>query len=193
MKWIIKIAATILFLSALICHIFISSINVDSITIILLILCILPWIFDYIKSLEISGIGKIELVKEYEKKAIMEATENIGLSNKVNFDSKYSFTRYIEEDPKLALAGLRMELEDSLTKLANRNFLVIKNYGISSLVRELYEKQYISGNERALIMDMVGILNRAVHNKLNEYDKDNATWVFNYGTILLDSLNEKIY
>ena len=56
----------------------------------------------------------------------------------------------------------------------------------------LSENKIISNSEYALILDITGILNNAVHGKLDSYDSRNFDLVFNTGLKLLTSLNNKL-
>ena len=53
--------------------------NIDTNSIIVLILAIIPWIYKNIKSLEISGLGKIEFINEKQKKKIEKKEVNAGI------------------------------------------------------------------------------------------------------------------
>ena len=120
MKWIIKIAATILFLAALYCHTFVSSIKVDTITILLMVLCILPWIFDFIKSLEISGIGKIELVKDRTGVSYKEAKEALEACNGSVVDAIIRIEETMEQDNSKTFGNRGAALVESIKELVKK-------------------------------------------------------------------------
>lgn len=192
MKIIFKIIATLLFLIALIFHLFIPSITIDTITIILLILMFIPWTLDYIKVLEISGLGKVEIINEKEKKIIQEKAHKVGVLEETTVaENEYSFTRYMQSDPKLALAGLRMELENLLSIIAEENGILNRNFGIGKLTTVLLNNNLISNDESVLISDISGVLNRAIHNKIDEKDLSSVKWVFDLSLNLLNELNKR--
>ena len=60
------------------------------------------------------------------------------------------------------------------------------------MTRILSDHQLISVGERAIIFDLIGILNKAVHSQLNEYESDSFDWLFDTGLNLLKSLNSKL-
>lgn len=102
----------------------------------------------------------------------------------------FKYKKY--DDPKIALAALRIDIEDLLNKIAKKNKIVIQGYGIKILSDELYHAQLIENYEYSLILDIVGILNRAVHSKLNDYDIVSYNWVIDSGIKLVASLNKRL-
>ena len=92
----------------------------------------------------------------------------------------------------MALAGLRIEIESVLRKIAEANQLDTSRTGIGQMAKVLSQHQLINDNERAIIFDLVGILNKAVHNQLKEYESESFDWVFDLGLDLLKSLNAKL-
>lgn len=54
------------------------------------------------------------------------------------------------------------------------------------------KKEIIDNNEYAIIRDIIGILNKAVHSRLNEYDVKSYNYIIDVGCKLLSSLNNKI-
>ena len=149
-----------------------------------------------LKSLEINGIGKVELITKDQKDIIEKNVEEIGIINNSNEEIRknYSFYKLRYEDPKLALAGLRIELESTLEKIMKKNQLMSTSRfsGIRKMAIILSENKIISNSEYALILDITGILNNAVHGKLDSYDSRNFDLVFNTGLKLLTSLNNKL-
>ena len=63
MKWIITIVAV----AGIIIHLVFPDLKIDAITISLLVLALLPWIYPIIASVEIPGIGKVEFQKSSEE------------------------------------------------------------------------------------------------------------------------------
>lgn len=171
------------------------NLNIDTTSIILLVLALVPWFIQYIKSLEVTGLGKVELVSKEEKAKIQETVNEVGLSKETpikEIKNKYSFYNLRYEDPKLALAGLRIELEDVLKKLLKDNNIEIRMSGMRHITNTLINNEVITHKEYTIINDITGILNKAVHGDLDEYDSDTFDWVFELGLSLLNSLNSKL-
>lgn len=102
---------------------------------------------------------------------------------------EYSFQLVAKEDPKLALAGLRIEIEKRLTDIAESNGIKTEKAGIGRLLRTLGEKELLSQEQRSVLSDMVGLLNAAVHG--GDIDDRAAEWVLDVGPRLLNTLEEK--
>ena len=121
-----KITASIIFMAIFSLRLWKPEIKIDSLSVILLVLAMIPWFIQYIKSLEINGIGKVELITKDQKDIIEKNVEEIGIINNSNEEIRknYSFYKLRYEDPKLALAGLRIELESTLEKIMKQNQLM---------------------------------------------------------------------
>lgn len=190
---VFKIITSLVFIAVFIARIVKPEWNIDTTSIILLILAFVPWFIQYIKTLEISGLGKVELVGKEQKKEIDKKASEAGILKSETADNEqYTFYGLRYSDPKLALAGLRIEIESVLRKIAEANQLDASRTGIWQMTKVLSQHQLINDNERAIIFDLVGILNKAVHNQLKEYESESFDWVFDLGLDLLKSLNAKL-
>ena len=164
-------------------------------SVMLIILALVPWFIQYIKTLEINGLGKVELITEYQKQIIQKKADEAGLSTgekKHEIKNEYLFYNLRYEDPKLALAGLRIELENTLIELAQKNNLDVQRSGLNKITRVLLANNIITRDENALIYDIIDVLNRAVHIQLGEYNSKTFDWVFDIGLKLLNSLDKKL-
>ena len=70
-------------------------------------------------------------------------------------NEQYTFYGLRYNDPKLALAGLRIEIEGVLRKISEANQLDTSRTGIGQMARILSQHQLINDNERAIIFDLV--------------------------------------
>ena len=121
-----------------------------------------------------------------------KASEAGILKSDATDNEKYTFYGLRYNDPKLALAGLRIEIESTLRRIAEANQLDTSRTGIGQMAKVLSQHQLINDNERAIIFDLIGILNKAVHSQLKEYESESFDWVFDLGLSLLKSLNAKL-
>jgi hypothetical protein len=182
----VKILITILFLILTILHIAFPDIKIDSITIVLLFFSLLPWIIHIIKTIEIPGVGKIEINDLNKVKEKVEKSEKFT-KVALNLNNVQLYETLIENDPNLALAGLRIEIEKKLIKLAESNNISVNKKGLKSIIIELKKKDIFNQNESAAIADLLGILNRAVHGA--EVDQNTAFWAIDLGSNILSSLD----
>lgn len=185
-----KIVQILITLSAVLIglgHLIWPSLEIDAITLTLLIVAVAPWLAPLLKSLELPGGLKFEF-QELEK--AKQRGEGSGLvdDKPVQEFPQYAFLEFAESNPSLALAGLRMELEKSLKTLAERKGIENKQHGIAFLMRDLHNQQVISNQEKAASADMITTLNRAVHGE--EFDYRTAQWVLDVGPRLLSSINK---
>ena len=161
---------------------------IDPITIVLLVVALVPWLAPIFKSLEFPGGWKIEF-QELQKAA--QRAEQAGLLAPAAVGStapEFTFQRVVQDDPNLALAGLRIEIEKRLVGLAERSGLEVRNRGIGQLLRLLSERQVLGQQERAVLADLTGLLNSAVHGA--SVDRQTANRAMEIGPRLLAALDE---
>ena len=102
---------------------------------------------------------------------------------------EFAFQTIAEQDPNLALAGLRIELEKRLVRLAQSKGLEVRSYGIGQLLRLLTKHEVLTQEEQSALSDMVGLLNSAVHGAA--VDPRAADWAMSVGPRLLASLDQR--
>jgi len=183
-----KIIFSLTFTILVIIYTFIPSIKIDSTTITLVLMIFVPWIIRYLKSLELNGIGKVEIITKEEKNLVDTKMEKIKISNTNDIKNKYLNM----EDPKLSLASLRIDIEERLNKIAYKNNINKYPMGIIKLANVLYDRKLIKNNEFMILRDIIGILNKAVHSKLYDYDIKSYNYIIEVGRKLIGSLDNKI-
>lgn len=163
-------------------------VRIDSLFLILLLIALAPWLTPFFKSIELPGGLKFEIDK-FDDAA--DRAEAAGLLKKtVGSDtSLYFFQTILTEDPNLALAGLRIEIEKQLHLLAEYNQVRVSKAGIGILLSELSKQEVLNYEEQAALKDIVGILNSAVHGA--SVQQDTANKVVEVGVKLLLSIESK--
>ncbi|WP_353406499.1 DUF4145 domain-containing protein [Pseudoteredinibacter isoporae] len=161
---------TLLFLGLGFGHLFVDSFEVDVISIVLLILAALPWVFPYLKSLELPGGVKIEL-KDVQS-AIGKITGETELSES-------NSPQYV--DPQLALVALRIDIEKLI-----RSYQVDigpKNHSLSIRLQILENEGVLTKEVVNGVLDIIKLGNSAAHGV--EVDKDAAEFtLFKSGSII---------
>ena len=177
-----KLIFSLTFFVMVVIYTFFKNIKIDTTTIVLVLMIFLPWIVKYLKSLELNGIGKIELISEEERQRLNEKVNKIeNNNNSIEIEEKYlNF-----DDMKLSLAALRIDIEEKLQKIAQKNQLNANRYGIMKLSSLLYD-------HRCIIKEIIGILNKAVHSRLDDYDLKSYNSIIKIASKLISSLDEKI-
>jgi len=171
------------------CHLVWPWLAIDAITLGLLVIAILPWLAPIFKTLEFPGGWKVEF-QDLQK--VQERAEQAGLlsPSPTADQTDYAFTYLgVLEDPNLALAGLRIEIERRLVALAKKHGIPAQG-GLGQLLRLLSQAGVLGNEERAVLADLVGLLNSAVHGA--EVDKEAAFWAITVGTRLLGALDELV-
>ncbi|MBI5842686.1 MAG: hypothetical protein HZB19_21555 [Chloroflexi bacterium] len=174
-------------------HLVWPKLTIDSITIALIIIAIIPWLGSLFKSLEFPGGLKVEYhelqkaANKAKKAGLLKPTSNKKTKKKPEFP----YQQISSEDPNLALAGLRIEIERRLLKIAESHGIDIRSKGgVASIARSLKEADLLSGNEYSALLDIVVLLNSAVHG--HTVDAIGANWAFETGNQILQALDEKI-
>lgn len=163
---------------------------IDGITLTLLLVAIVPWLAPLFKSLEFPGGWRIEFQDLQKAK---EKADEVGLlapSSTVTGAPEYSFQVIAEDDPNLALAGLRIEIEKRLLKLAESREIRVQKGSVGRLMRLLAEQGVLTQQEYGVLTDMVCLLNLAVHGA--SVDRSAFGWAMEVGPRLLRSLDERI-
>jgi len=185
---ITQIVITLVALSIAAVHLKWPDLRIDSITLTLLLVAVIPWFAQLFKSLELPGGWKIQF--QELQKAKKRADEAGLLSGKVRSETPYSFQLVVDEDPNLALAGLRIEIEKRLSQIAESYQVDSGRSSAGRLLRMLGQRDLLSLQEQSVLADMMGLLNGAVHGA--KIDSRAADWAMDVGPRLLASLDEKI-
>ena len=173
-------------------HIAWPNLTVDLITVALLVIAIVPWLGTLFRVIELPGGVKIEY---HELQKVTDSAKKAGLLKKKSTKGTRSIKKpvYQEialEDPNLALAGLRIEIEKRLIEIANSREIKVDKTGISTLSRILREQGILTPQEHSVILDMVILLNSAVHGA--KVNNDATKWALDTGSQILHALDEKI-
>ncbi len=170
-------------------HVMWPALAIDAVTLVLIVIAIIPWLAPLIKSLELPGGLKLEFQELQE--ASLRAESAGLLAAKSSKRQGYSFQSISEQDPNLALAGLRIEIEKRLSALAAAHKLdERKSLGVRPLLILLKNNKVLTDEESSILADMISMLNTAVHGA--SVDAQAAQWAINTGPRLLTSLDERV-
>lgn len=183
----IQIGITVGALLVALVHVVFPDLKIDGVTLALLILAAVPWLAPLFKSLEFPGGWKLEF---HDLQKAEERAGEAGLLAEPTETPDYSFQIVADEDPNLALAGLRIELEKRLQELAEARDVQVRRTSVGRLLRLLGEREILSVYERSVLEDLVGLLNAAVHGA--DVDNRSAEWAMDVGPRLLQALENKL-
>ena len=171
-------------------HIIWPTLAIDAIALALVVIAVLPWLAPLVKSLELPGGWKVEF-QELQKAASRAETAGLLAPEPNKSDLVFSFQSVATQDPNLALAGLRIEIEKRLSSLVEIHGLGSRRpMGVGQALRALAQAEVLTSEERSILADMVNMLNAAVHGA--EVDTRAANWAIDVGPRLLTSLDERV-
>ncbi len=188
----IQIIITIIAAILAIGHAWFPEIKIDAITVTLLGIAVLPWLGPLFKSVELPGGVKVEY---QELKKAGKKVEESGLispeqSLRPMQNHEYSFQTVSDDDPNLALSGLRIEIESRLKALAEKRKIQTHGYGVNNLTRSLEKAGVLAHEESAAIRDLLPLLNQAAHGANVE---DSAFgWAMDFGPRVLGALEDRL-
>ena len=151
--------------------------NIDYITIVIFVIAYIPWIAYYLKSIKIFGT-EIEFYTEQKAKRIDEASINLNIkidSKIKNDDIIHNKTINEEilglEDDIMKLVHIRVNLEKELKIMCEKNRIKIEKLSLPFIAKKLREEKLLDNETCNLILDIIPMLNSAVHydNRINNY------------------------
>ena len=184
----IQYAITLSALVVIILHLKYPTLAIDGITLALIAIAILPWLAPLFKSVELPGGWKIEFQELQKAKSEADKAGLLASTNSVDILPRYSFETIADDDPNLALAGLRIKIEKRLQNIAESRNIPIRKQSVGSLMRALSQENAITKQEYYVLSDMIGLLNSAVHGA--SVDKRAVQWALDTGPRLLKSLED---
>ena len=184
-----KVAAyviTIIAIIGVIVRIILPDIKIDSITIGLLFIALIPWLPNYIKSAKLPGGWEInfqdlenagnKIINETELEA--ETIENVP-----------PYISAAESDPNLGLVGLRIEIEKRIRKIAEISGIE-SDRSLSFTVATLKSTGVLNKETSAGLNELILAGNNAAHGAI--VDLQAASWAVNQGPKVLATLDSKI-
>ncbi|MCK8825914.1 hypothetical protein [Fuchsiella alkaliacetigena] len=170
-------------------HVISPKYSIDVIGLSFFIIAIAPWLAPVLKSLKLPGGVKIRF--EDLESATDKADKAGLLADEADIDDlDCSFQYIVEQDPNLALAGLRIELGKRLNQIAKLNNISPKFKNASKLLALFEKKEIITTNEQSVLSELIELLNKTVQGA--EVDKKAIDWAMNIGLRILKSLDYKI-
>ena len=166
----LKVAVTGIAVVALILRIAFPQLRIDAVSLGLLALALLPWLSPLIKSAELPGGLKIEF--QEVKRAAEKVVAAIAPSGAPAMAPQPGaapapepvYLAIADQDPNLALVGLRIEIEKRLRRLANAAGL--RNDGpLTRMTDELAAKGILIGDAANGLRELIALGNQAAHGR----------------------------
>lgn len=158
---IIQIIISITGIGAAIAHVARPELAVDSVTFGFLLISVIPWLAPLIKAAELPGGFKIEF------QDIQTAADKITFGStpqppSPNDQPEAAYLSIVDQDPNLALTGLRIEIEKRLREIAPVAELP-KSRPLSQLIRDLNAKSVLTLEQTSGLLELVNLGNQAAH------------------------------
>ncbi len=187
---LVKLIVTALAIAVGVFHYLRPQAQIDTTTLVLVIVALLPWVSSLLRSVEIPGWFKVEF-KDIQK-AVEKAERQGLLPEKLTEREKsgYTFQLVAREDVNLALAGLRIEIEKRMKSLAQRYGMNTNWQGIGNTLVYLGNRDVLAPDELDFLKEVTTLLNGAVHGA--RIDRDTALWTIDYGPRILRYLDGRI-
>lgn len=165
-------------------HIFWDAVTIDAIAIILIVLASLPWVFPYLKTLELPGGVKIEL------KDVKSAVEQVSSETEISPSGgdTYDYLQVVNShDPNLALVAIRIEIEKVVRATLGDSTRPIP---LSRAITQLVADGVISKRTANGIQDFIKLGNLAAHGVT--VDRDAADFAIENAAKLLIPFKEQL-
>ena len=170
-------------------HVAFPVLAIDAVALVLVMMAVVPWLAPLFKSLQLPGGWKVEF-QELQKVAAEAHDAGLLTPPPAGAEVQYAFQSVAQRDPNLALAGLRIELEKRLVRLAQIHGVGTEMQGMGRLLRELARRGILSDDEESVLADLVHLLNAAVHGA--SVDPRATEWAMDVGPQLIQAFEEKL-
>ena len=158
-------------------HQFWDQVTIDSYTLVLLVLAVIPWLFPYIKSLELPGGIKVETKDALEK---IEAVE-VELSPSTSFN-------YEGVDSNMAFVALRVEIEKTIRQYKFESGR--KSQSLPIRLQLLANDGVITKALASALLEIVKLGNAAAHGQV--INSEEAELILMRAGALVDKLDSSL-
>lgn len=190
LSWV-KAAISIGAVAAIAVRIAFPEVKIDLITLGLMIIGVLPWLSELIESAKFPGGWEVKFrdLREAGEKVTSSSEPSPTPTHKAPPASptKPSYVSVADQDPNLALVGLRIEIEQRIRQLSEQHGLPMNRVSLAKLIRELTRRDVIPYSVASGLEDLVAAGNQAAHGA--SVDPRIADWAFTDGPEILAALD----
>lgn len=162
------------------------NLTIDAITLGLLIVALLPWASSLIESAKFPGGWEVKF------RDVEAAGHKVMASSRAATDKPLPTPSYLEicdQDPNLALVGLRIEIEKRMRELAEKH-QIRSQQSLMRLFNDLRRHGVLNDASMSGLQELVMAGNQAAHGATVEPRV--AEWAFSYGPSVLSALDEEL-
>lgn len=135
-------------------------IDISWIALVIIALAVLPWTIDFVKSASIPGFGEVDTISLANAIKNIEEREPRGAGAQPDLPAPQE---KISAEMMLALG--RRELEIKLRRMIGEEQEFGRSFNIPRMAHKAYNAELISDEERSIILDLLPIMNQAVHGR----------------------------
>lgn len=183
----VKLVITGVALAVIVARFIWPELRVDAITLGLIIVAMLPWASDLVKSAEFPGGWKIEFQDVAKAGAKIEGLD--GELEPSVASERPSYVGAADENPKLALVGLRIEIENRIRQLA-KVADINATRSLMIVFRDLREGGILQEPSASGLQDLIIAGNQAAHGA--RVDPAAARWAIEHGPRILGVLDQAV-
>jgi len=170
-------------------HLIFPNLKIDAVSFGFLLLALLPWLSPLIKSAKLPGGFEIEFQDVKNAADKVAAGEPAAAAIGPAAVPEPSYLTIAEQDPRLGLILLRIEIEKRLRAIADKVGLP-KARSISQMLRELEGQGVLSSESLGGLRDLISLGNQAAHGV--PVSSDAALSALDYGPRVLGILDAKL-
>ena len=198
-RWV-QVSASLVIGLFIVLHLKYPSLPIDGITMGLLAFLFVVWFLPYVESFKMPGgvevkirdiVGRAEQSLASAKLPAATSGASLAPHKHEVFVGDSIYRELVEQNPNLALAGLRIEIEKRLKQIMrNRKLFVGSRPSISNMIAALRERGTVDPRLASTLSDVVAIGNHAAHGEL--VDSQTANRGLDIGERLLVVLGDII-
>ncbi len=186
---VLKTVMTVGALGGFAVHLIFPNLKIDAVSFGFLLLALLPWLSPLIKSAKLPGGFEIEFQDVKNAADKVAAGEPAAAAIGPAAVPEPSYLTIAEQDPRLGLILLRIEIEKRLRAIADKVGLP-KARSISQMLRELEGQGVLSSESLGGLRDLISLGNQAAHGV--PVSSDAALSALDYGPRVLGILDAKL-
>ena len=161
--------------------------NIDAITLGLLIVAVLPWLTPLIESAKFPGGWEVKF--RDVQAAGQRIIQDVSVSTIEPTTASLSYLEISDRDPNLALVGLRIEIEKRLRALAQKHGLSDQR-SLSRFSQDLIRQGVLDSSSVSGLQELIMFGNQAAHGA--KVEDRAAEWAIDYGPQVLAALDSKL-
>jgi hypothetical protein len=188
-NWL-KVVISLTAIAAIVVRMLYPDVRIDSITLGLMIVAVLPWLSELIESAKLPGGWEIKFrdIRAAGEKVTSAADASQSQEQNRPAAALPSFVSVANQDPNLALVGLRIEIELRVREIAERHDIFTKRRSLGYLIRELKRREILPSTVAYGLDELVIAGNQAAHGA--RVEPKVAQWAISTGPEILAALDE---